>query len=66
MGRCLNHPDVETSYHCMKHDLYLCEDCLACRDPKIHCRHRPSCLIWFMVKRGGRDVDRLDENNGTA
>jgi hypothetical protein len=61
MGRCVKHTDVETSYHCMKHDLYLCEDCLTCRDPKIHCKYRQSCVIWFMDKRGGKDVDKKDE-----
>ena len=66
MGRCLNHPDVETSCHCMKQDVYLCEACLACRDPKFHCRLRASCLFWFLVKRGGRDVDRINEESGTA
>jgi uncharacterized 2Fe-2S/4Fe-4S cluster protein (DUF4445 family) len=51
MGQCVNHPDRETSYICMKHQLYLCEDCLKCRDPKIFCKFRSSCPIWFMEKR---------------
>lgn len=58
MGQCINHPNVETSFYCAKHDVYFCGECLKCKDPKIHCRHRPSCLIWFMDKRGGKDLDR--------
>ncbi len=51
MGSCINHPDRETPYICMKHQIYLCEDCLECRDPKIYCKHRSACPIWFMGKR---------------
>jgi hypothetical protein len=54
MGRCLNHPDVETSYHCTKYDLYLCADCLECRDPDIYCKFRTSCPIAFISKDQGR------------
>ena len=51
MGQCINHPDRETQYLCMKHQIYLCEDCLQCKDPKIYCKHRSACPIWFMSKR---------------
>lgn len=51
MGKCINHPDRETSYICMKHQIYLCEACLECRDPKIYCKYRSACPIWFMSKR---------------
>jgi len=51
MGKCINHPDRETSYICLKHQVYLCEDCLTCRDPKIYCKYRSSCPIWFISKR---------------
>lgn len=51
MGKCTNHPDRETPYICMKHQVYLCEECLHCRDPKIYCKHRSACPIWFMDKR---------------
>ena len=54
MGRCLNHTDVETSYHCTKYDLYLCADCLECRDPDIYCKFRTSCAIAFISKDQGR------------
>ena len=60
MGTCINHPDRETPYICMKHQIYLCEDCLECRDPKIYCKHRSACPIWFMGKRkvGWKAEDR--------
>jgi uncharacterized 2Fe-2S/4Fe-4S cluster protein (DUF4445 family) len=51
MGKCINHPDRETPYLCMKHQIYLCEECLECKDPKIYCKHRSACPIWFMSKR---------------
>jgi hypothetical protein len=31
MGKCINHPDRETPYLCMKHQIYLCEECLVPR-----------------------------------
>ncbi len=51
MGKCINHPERETSFLCMKHNVYMCEECLHCRDPKIYCKFRSSCPIWFMEKR---------------
>ena len=51
MGKCINHPDRETSYLCMKHNVYLCEECLKCRDPELYCKFRPSCTIWFLSKQ---------------
>lgn len=57
MKTCINHKDRETNYLCMKHNKYFCEECLKCPDPKIHCKHRPSCTIWFMDKKGGKDID---------
>lgn len=55
MGKCINHPDRETSYICMKHNIYLCEECLECRDPDIYCKFRPSCPIHFITKKGFED-----------
>lgn len=57
MGKCVNHPNRYTNFICMKHNIYLCEDCLTCRDPNIHCKFRPSCPIWFMDRRGGTWID---------
>lgn len=58
MGKCVNHPDRETSFLCMKHNTYLCEECLKCRDPNIYCKFRSSCPIWFLSKRKeGLDTD---------
>ncbi|PIP41685.1 MAG: ferredoxin [Desulfobacterales bacterium CG23_combo_of_CG06-09_8_20_14_all_51_8] len=57
MGKCVNHPGRETNFVCMKHNHYLCEECLKCVDPNIHCKFRSSCPIWFMEKRGGKGID---------
>ena len=61
MGKCVNHPDRETSYLCMKHNIYMCEECLKCPDPEIHCKFRPSCPVWFMDKRGGKEIDNIPD-----
>ncbi|MGE0085246.1 MAG: ASKHA domain-containing protein [Desulfococcaceae bacterium] len=55
MGRCINHPDRETNFLCMKHEIYLCEECLSCRDPGLYCKFRPSCPIWFIHKQKKRE-----------
>ena len=52
MGRCKKHPDRETSYKCEKYDTYLCQDCLACKDPKIYCKHRSACSVYFTTQKG--------------
>jgi hypothetical protein len=54
MGKCAAHPERETRFQCFKHELYLCEDCLKCRDPDIYCKHRPACPIHFIDKRRRR------------
>jgi len=51
MGACACHPEIETSHRCMKHEVYLCKECLTCRDPKVYCKFRPSCPIWFMERK---------------
>lgn len=50
MGKCINHPERETQYLCMKHQVFLCEDCLSCRDPKLYCKSRSACPINFIEK----------------
>ncbi|MBW2643812.1 MAG: DUF4445 domain-containing protein [Deltaproteobacteria bacterium] len=50
MGKCEKHPDRETSFLCLKFNIYMCEECIKCRDPEIFCKFRSSCPIWFMDK----------------
>lgn len=61
MGKCIHHPDQETSFICMKHQVYLCEDCLACRDPELYCKFRQSCPIWFIAREERRNQRRRSE-----
>ena len=63
MRSCTNHPDRETAYVCLKHDVYMCEACLECRDPDIYCKYRSSCAIHFLTKRKG-DLDGDDKPSG--
>jgi len=65
MESCINHPDRKTGFQCMKHNIYMCEECLHCRDPEIHCKHRSSCPIWFMEKRGGKEIDNKPPPDNT-
>ena len=52
MGKCTNHPHRETNYRCAKYDVYQCRECLACKDPKIYCKHRNACPIHFITEKG--------------
>ena len=61
MGTCTNHPDRETNYMCSKHGIYLCEDCLECRDPDIYCKFRSACPIWYEYKEKKREARRKAE-----
>lgn len=57
MGKCINHPDRVTSYICLKHNIYLCDACLECRDPEIYCKFRSSCPIHFVSKKNFTDAE---------
>lgn len=51
IGACARHPDRPGRYVCQKHNVRMCAECKACRDPKIYCKFRPSCPIWFERKK---------------
>ena len=61
MGKCVNHPDRETNYHCSKHGIYLCEECLRCLDPELYCKFRSSCPLWFLHKEKVRKERQRQE-----
>ena len=61
MEHCINHPDKETRFVCLKHNIYMCEECLQCRDPQIYCKFRPSCPIHFLTKRK-RNLDTVNSH----
>jgi hypothetical protein len=50
----------------MKHDIYMCEDCLECRDSEIYCKFRSACPIHFLTKRKGNldDDDKIKAASG--
>jgi len=56
MGTCVNHPDRQTNFQCMKHKIYLCNECLTCRDPHLFCKFRSSCVIWFATRQNKKAV----------
>jgi len=41
----------------MKHNYYLCDECLECHDPDIYCKFRTSCPIHFISKKGFESSD---------
>ena len=61
MGKCQCHPEKESHYICLKDNVYLCEECLKCRNPEIYCKFRESCPIWFMEKKGFTDEEKIKE-----
>jgi uncharacterized 2Fe-2S/4Fe-4S cluster protein (DUF4445 family) len=61
MGKCVKHPERDTNYICMKHNIYYCEGCLKCPDPDIYCKFRSSCPIYFISKKGFNDSNE-DKN----
>ena len=63
MNHCVNHPDRETSYECLKHQISMCQDCLDCRDPEIYCKFRESCTIWFLTKKNFNDESMQNNEN---
>ncbi len=52
---CFKHPDRDATAYCQKYDRYVCDECLYCRQPKNHCKHRTACLIWEFEKHGRPD-----------
>ncbi|OQX26462.1 MAG: hypothetical protein BWK80_10320 [Desulfobacteraceae bacterium IS3] len=63
MEKCINHPDRETSFSCMKHSIYMCEECVRCRDPEIYCKFRSACPIWHVFKEKRREERSLRDDN---
>lgn len=52
MGKCLCNSEKDSSFVCLKDNVYLCDECLKCRNPEIYCKFRSACPIWFMEKKG--------------
>jgi hypothetical protein len=50
MTCCSENNDGEPVYQCQKYQVAMCPACLKCRDPKLYCKFRSSCLIHFLEK----------------
>ena len=57
MKQQAEHKHTERRLICMKHQTVLQGDSAHCRDPKIYCKFRTGCPVWFMEKRGGKNID---------
>ena len=64
MGKCARHPERESEYQCLKHQVYLCDDCLAFRDPELYCRFREGCIRYF-IKACSHTKPRSHEDTKT-
>lgn len=62
MASCVNHPDRETVLVCTKYSRHLCEACAHCSDPKLYCKFRTACMIWFMEKENNRQEKANQDN----
>jgi hypothetical protein len=51
-----NHPEKETDYLCMKHQNYVVERSLHCRDPQSYCKFRTSCPMYFLSKESNAEM----------
>jgi uncharacterized 2Fe-2S/4Fe-4S cluster protein (DUF4445 family) len=51
VGKCAKHPNRETNFLCLKHNIYMCDECIKCREPEMFCKFRSSCPIWYINKR---------------
>jgi hypothetical protein len=57
-------PEKETVYLCMKHQNYVSEKFLCCRDPQSYCKFRTSCPIYFLSKGGNAEMIEDAVDNG--
>lgn len=56
MGTCKNHPDKVANYACSKHGYHLCAECVRCHDPKLYCKYRSSCIIYYTSEKNGESL----------
>ena len=50
MSCCPENQEEQSRYKCEKHQVYLCDGCLECKDPELYCKFRPSCMIYYLGK----------------
>ena len=50
MQQCPTHGGHPAKYRCEKFEVEMCELCMKCRSPKLHCKHREHCVIWRLVE----------------
>ncbi|HAA03851.1 MAG TPA: hypothetical protein DCZ69_03960 [Syntrophobacteraceae bacterium] len=59
---CRFHPDRKADVVCNKMEYGYCRECLdnchACTDPELYCRHRTACVIWEMCRKRARRSKR--------
>jgi hypothetical protein len=53
---CPNNDGSKERYDCQKHHIKMCATSAQCKDPKLYCKFRPSCLIHFLEKEHARQI----------
>ena len=48
--QCTKHPELPARFRCEKLDVNMCERCMECRSPELHCKHRTQCIIWELTE----------------
>jgi len=64
--QCPNHPDLPARYRCEKYDVSMCERCIKCRSPKVHCKHRQQCIIWELLKEELKSSSPASDDDAPA
>jgi hypothetical protein len=53
--KCRFHADRDATVTCNKMEYGYCQECVdqckACSDPELYCRHRTYCVIWEMCRK---------------
>ena len=64
---CKNHPDKRAMAVCEKFGVGFCDTCCEqeeidddhpycyCSSPKVHCKFRPQCIIYFKARKKSRE-----------
>lgn len=42
-------------YDCQKYQIKVSAENAECKDPKLYCKFRPSCMIHFMARQRTRE-----------
>lgn len=59
--QCYRHPDREAVGFCQRQNRHLCEECQKCQVPKLHCKFRDGCIVYFIWKEAEKEKAEMGE-----